>query len=834
MMLFGLGTAFMASPQESVKTDSDQVRVARTSGLHMTNVWDASACGLTDERSLSRLTGLWMGSEDAPDENVGHPKYSSSCQRVSGNAATYLQQEPSYVPYKSFEVKRCRSGDDMCRQAFDLVFCQEVTSSVKASPLAATALITAASLREGLWPGRGSEVERGLAVVAAIAPKKGGEAVLLIREYRRRQEKVQDSAVPMVLRDFFASIYAWQFIRCTDGRLLDLCGSALCMTTAIDYVGAGDDPIGGGHDAYMAAASEGVACLAGKAATQALRDMVIADSFMVAKDEMTEAARDISNTDEFIRLGGGGVTPIEFLRARWWDAAMVPYHRLVMGTSHYKHLTDNLGTFSIADTCGNIKRAVDSIIRYNEIADIVSDYTNRECFNELLVAIAVGGSNGARGYANAVARVPDDTLALQNWLWAAVYGTCWHRETWHEGMDVVREAYTWPAPGTRLRAVADISLKPGNTLHATTWQPLWEGTNTRSRDIHQQGLVYGLSRRIEVMHRSITVAIKRASGHYLQNGVTYLKLSWQVYRRAAVWSTVFGDMLLSGPTMGTDERLFIDVDQAVRQTYLLPSAEGIAIRRAFFGVTSGSVELSGLNPYARLSDGAALMHDLRDTCCCPHADCKATPWVAHKSLEERRHAETDGVETGLEVPSQEGEAGAGDDAVEGDDGRGRGEVAVGRPRSAGGRHKEKSATRQGRRRIQGGGMDAWNCRRRYRPGRRGDRRGTRTPKGRAWEWTWLLTKNRCSDRSGSTTGWPGAYSAGSSYEGTGRKTRAIAFGVKWANLEGQSGWAKNIIDMSPSTLLPVLRGLFRCGGEAAEDGDEDMARLYSVRATLPF
>ncbi|XP_044715036.1 uncharacterized protein HRG_11304 [Hirsutella rhossiliensis] len=199
------------------------------------------------------------------------------------------------------------------------------------------------------------------------------------------------------------------------------------MTTAIDYVGAGDDPIGGGHDAYMAAASEGVACLAGKAATQALRDMVIADSFMVAKDEMTEAARDISNTDEFIRLGGGGVTPIEFLRARWWDAAMVPYHRLVMGTSHYKHLTDNLGTFSIADTCGNIKRAVDSIIRYNEIADIVSDYTNQ--FPMI------------RSRAPVVLTV---MTRLQNWLWAAVYGTCWHRETWHEGScNATQPQWTW-------------------------------------------------------------------------------------------------------------------------------------------------------------------------------------------------------------------------------------------------------------------------------------------------------------------------------------------------------------------------------------------------------
>src|SRR6202021_2381164 len=99
--------------------------------------------------------------------------------------------------------------------------------------------------------------------------------------YHQRHAEAKESAAPMVLRDFYASIYSWQFIRCTDWRILDMCGSVLCMTTAIDYVGAKDNPAGGGYDAYIAAASEGVACLAGKPATQVMRDMGIDDSFMV-------------------------------------------------------------------------------------------------------------------------------------------------------------------------------------------------------------------------------------------------------------------------------------------------------------------------------------------------------------------------------------------------------------------------------------------------------------------------------------------------------------------------------------------------------------------------
>jgi len=51
----------------------------------------------------------------------------------------------------------------------------------------------------------------------------------------------------------------------------------------------------------------------------------------------------------------------------------------------------------------------------------------------------------------------------------------------------------------------------------------------------------------------------------------------------------------------------MDIDQAVRRTYSLTPADGIIVRRAFFGVGSSAVELSGLNPYARLADGVSKM-----------------------------------------------------------------------------------------------------------------------------------------------------------------------------------------------------------------------------------
>jgi hypothetical protein len=628
------------------------------------NVWDSSACGLVDESCLSRLAALQMGTGGVPDEDITDPKDSGSCGESLGNVMTYLAQAPSYVPYGSAGVTRYSASDDMCLKAIEAVFCPDVRSSVWASPLTATALTTAASVRANLWSGHTGGTGQGLDVVATLAPKKGGEAHRLIREYSRHHAQGADSAAPMVLRDFYSSIYAWQFIRCIDEQTIDLCGAALCLTTAIDYVGASDDPAGGGYDVYIAAASEGVACLAGKAATQALQDMVIADAFMVTKDAMAEKAKEINDTDFFIGANGGPVTPNQFLLARWWDAAMVPYHRLIMSTTHYKNLTDSLGTFKSADSCGRIKRAVDSIIRYDEIVDAVSDYVNKECFNEFLVALAAGGSKSTRNYAHAVARVIDDALecdcgengheeaaelAMGACLWYQLAPRYMARRqllSYAAGTDVVREAYAWPAPGERLSAAADVCLRPGNTLHATTWEPLWK----ESRDSRQPA-VARLARRIA--KRSLTgdagqEARRNCEKHARSVLAECDTLDDEEYLRALSekWCHLF-ETVLAGVPMGKDiphelsrqlcsvigriwqhtvvgtrpgdaaegfdEQLFIDVDRAVRRTYLLPPAQGTAVRRAFFGVTTSAVELSGLGPYARLNNGAAHMHSLAET-----------------------------------------------------------------------------------------------------------------------------------------------------------------------------------------------------------------------------
>ncbi|MFF4012549.1 hypothetical protein [Streptomyces sp. NPDC001717] len=54
-----------------------------------------------------------------------------------------------------------------------------------------------------------------------------------------------------------------------------------------------------------------------------------------------------------------------------------------------------------------------------------------------------------------------------------------------------------------------------------------------------------------------------------------------------------------------DEILFMDTDHAIVQTYQLPTADGVILRRAFVGVMSSATELGCLNPYARFTDAVA-------------------------------------------------------------------------------------------------------------------------------------------------------------------------------------------------------------------------------------
>jgi hypothetical protein len=336
-----------------------------------------------------------------------------------------------------------------------------------------------------------------------------------------------------------------------------------------------------------------------------------------------------------------------------------------MSTSSYRHLTDELGTFRATQKCRRIKRAFESIIRYNEIVDMISDSTSREPFNELAVAMALGGSDAALGYGNAVATVTDDVLecdcgekghdvagelAMGMCLWYLLgprYMARRQLACLSDAGGEVSKAYAWRPPGTRLRAVAR-TLLPGNTLHSATWQPLWAEVDALPHDTDGTLWAGELARR--AVRRSLTSDARQGIVHKDCEAIAKSILTdcdnlcdrTSLHALSERWRCFFDAILASsgadgvahhdttaelrallgriwehtivgcGPdSMGSadeaDIRLFIDVDQVIRRTYLLAPAYGIIVRRAFFGVASSAVELSGLNPYGRLADGISKM-----------------------------------------------------------------------------------------------------------------------------------------------------------------------------------------------------------------------------------
>lgn len=657
------------------------------------DVWAAHSCGLvTDE--LARLLETIV---------AGDAAQADSAYTRTGRAA--------YRPYESMAVPRNASGEVMASRVIDTVLSEEAAASVLRGPLAQWARASIVSVRSELWPGSRTPASAALSELARIAPRKGNEIPALMTAYRAAGVTDTADAVPMILRDFYASIFVWQFIRASDPDVHDLCGSVLCLTTAIDQVGAADAPGRASHDAYVRAAGEGVALLSGRAATQALRDIVVTDAFMRAKDRLDAECSHVEDPSALLAARGGPVTPQEFLDARWWDAALAPYHRLILATSGYRHLTDDLGTLLPARHCGRIKRAIDSIIRYDEIPDLLADFHHREPFNELLAALALGGCDSVAGYADAVGHCTDDVLACR-------CGADGHQETaefamasclWYllvpryrlrqqllaytgpaAGPDT-RAAFAWATPGGRLSTVADLTLAGGSLLHAPDWTPAWSMASCPGRPSPEPPRAWGggqLEGASAVPHRRsgpgpndmagqvspspgqdrLALLARRAVDRALlpESGpeeVTGRARCEAAARRllaacdalgsaealsglAPGWAHLFDTVVTTafpalpedvaasarelsgltariwdravvippgatgsadgrGPDTDGDEVLFIAVDRAMRRTYQLEPADGVPLRRAFLGVTTSAIELSGLNPYERLTTGTA-------------------------------------------------------------------------------------------------------------------------------------------------------------------------------------------------------------------------------------
>ncbi|HEY4458396.1 MAG TPA: hypothetical protein VGN81_29050 [Pseudonocardiaceae bacterium] len=580
------------------------------------DVWDARDCGLLTDTIDDALSGVHTvdNGGTGPDGEL-----------------TYVVGEPRYRPYRSAAMPCPENGMVMAEHIMRTIHSPELAAAVRASPLADIARRATDVQAESLWRSDSSPSARGLAAVAAVSPRKGGEMRELWAEYSRRIPGATDPI--MAMRDLWGSAYVWQFIRGDDARLHDLSGSILSLTSAIDYCGAADDSGAGGHRLYMTAASEGLVHLSGPAATIAARDVVAVGGMMAVKDALATTSH---------RGHAEPVTPADYVRARAWDGAVAPYYRLMLGTADYRHLSDERGAFASALRCQAIQRATDNVMRYNDITDVVPDYAHHESFNELLLATALRGPGCLTGFGTALAELTDAVLECQCGLPGheeaaeMSMGTClWYLliprynvrkqlAAYQAAGGVIAGAYAMPAPGMRSLGCA---VAPGDNMFTDDWEPLWRpevrDAGLRAGRIARRCLLAGVDRRACADAAELVLA-----------GVDLASDEHSLRAAGAQWQRVF-DIALTSADCGTSEHtarlrglvnriwqqtvlgehtgpaadanLLMDVDEAARATFELPRAMGTSLRRAFFGLVSGAVELGGLNPYSRLANGLAVV-----------------------------------------------------------------------------------------------------------------------------------------------------------------------------------------------------------------------------------
>jgi hypothetical protein len=370
-----------------------------------------------------------------------------------------------------------------------------------------------------------------------------------------------------------------------------------------------------------------------------VREVVAVGGIMAVKDSMTQS---LAATDDVRDVAP--VTPEEYIGARSWDGAIAPYYRLMLGAHEYRQVSDGLGGFASASSCSAIQRAIDNIMRYNDITDAVADYVHHESFNQLLLALAIRDGSIVVGYGTALAEVTDTVLACRcgqaghDEAAELSMGACmWYALTprYHVRRQLAAFSHTdsdiaeaYAVPGRDRRRTACV-LRPGTNLHSPTWEPEWEPAEDRSIDERAQRVSRrSLAEDVDplgcaAIAREVLARRDRAED---DDSLRQLGQGWQQVFDTALDVTgtargahatalrnlidsIWGQSVLGhGTKPGTDARLLMDVDEAIRATFGLAGGDGPRLRRAFFGVASGAVELAGLNPFARLADGVARVY----------------------------------------------------------------------------------------------------------------------------------------------------------------------------------------------------------------------------------
>ncbi|MUN39628.1 hypothetical protein [Actinomadura litoris] len=578
-------------------------------------LWDADRAGLTTPETETLLRTVHTAAGEA------HP--------ADGDAATYLVAPSAYRPYVSTTMPRDGGGYRMAARALRVSRSPGLQQSLLDGWVGDALRRLTARQAAALWDADTAPIARPLALLNAAAPRKGNEAAVLWREYRRRNPGARSPE--MTVRDYLGCLYYWQFQRSVDERLPNLFGSLLTFSLAVDFVDAADGAGLDGEDPYLVAASEGFAALAGAAPNRMAREMTLGGAISYVKDAMARGDRAADRNPEL------SLTPDELFTIRQWDGFHTPLLRLAFGSRPYRHLTDGSGTYLPALACPDIARVFGNALRYDDVVDAIADWGNHETCNELLTALAHAGPGAVHGYGDALAQALDATLACAcgrpgheeaaeyamgfNLFYLLVPRYVFRRQlaALHRAGGDVAEAFAPPAAGTRLRSAGG-RLASGWTLHTEDWRPRWRPAASTVEALARRVARRCLSgaaapARLVAAAESALARCDRADD---DDACRRLTQDWQDVFDAALAAggltntpqaaplrraigRLWGSVVLAGAA--DDARLFIETDIAVRATFGLPDDAGRRVRRAFFGVTSSAVDHSGFSPYGRIANG---------------------------------------------------------------------------------------------------------------------------------------------------------------------------------------------------------------------------------------
>ncbi|MEU9214630.1 hypothetical protein AB0D27_43955 [Streptomyces sp. NPDC048415] len=547
-------------------------------------------------------------------------------------AATYLVGQPAYRPYVSTQMPCNADGLQAAEHSLQIARSGELRADLLASPVTETLRRVTRQHANSLWDPESGHMARAMTELGRIAPRKGNEAVKLWKEYLRRQPNSTDKV--MTMRDYLGAVYFWTFQRGTGLDMLELFGSMLCFTLAADFVDAADGSGVNSAYPYLMAASEGYAYLAGSAPNRMAQEVALGAALTYLKDEFQY---DSARSRLLVDSEDPRATPEDCVVSRWWEGFFTPLLRLAFASAPYRHLTDVDGTYKPAQTCPSIARTLASVLRYDDVIDAVPDCVNHETGNEFLTALASGGPASTVGFGQALAEATDATLSC-------ACGQRGHAEAAEHAMGfcvfyplhprynvrrqlvafgnsggAIARAIAPPSPGNRLRTSA-YSLEPGIALHSPAWETRWRRAQRTVDEIAHRVTRRSIADAPQAAAFTTAAATVLAHCDRADDNDSFHRLAdeWQdlfdialtVHGMgglpgAAPLRELVGDIwrqTILGATKGHDARLFMDTDIAVRNTFYLSGDEGHRLRRAFFGVVSSAIELSGFNPYQRLTD----------------------------------------------------------------------------------------------------------------------------------------------------------------------------------------------------------------------------------------